>query len=401
MKILNATLIAIGMFAFATFIHSCKKTDTTNEPIKTEGLSERVKIAFKENPDMRQVILPVNEKVQGHWEDAQGNTITTNNVRNENARVYECAPASDVMYPPGATLVSIGQDYDCNQGYKLTFTYEVSISVNLVSTFNCTASGGVVSTSKGRVRIRNIFNVYTYTDLAIAPTSITNIGEDLSTGNSNVIFRVIYTTQWIPFSLFAASEAASVLSSISMATDCCQLPTFVTTYSSGTISPNTSNPYTRIDPIAITNATLPGTTFAQKAVFVGFGNIVFNNGCPAPPGSSYPERQEIQVLYTGSRPIGSPAPVWTTIHPQLGTYNLAPYGLLNPFVATGTVGAAGDQRGTIGNYDAYYVPDRDLYSYPINTTFFHGNYNVRYRNKKVSTLPFVNGPWSASKAVIL
>ena len=388
-KIINGVLVIACIFTLAAVIHSCKKTDNKANDLR-ENKNEILRQTLIDNPEMKQIIMPINEKVQGHWEDGNGSIITSPRVINNNAdRVYECASAADVTYPPGASIVSIGQDYDCNQGYKFTFTYNISISVNLLNSFNCS---GTLNTSKARVRVRNIQGVFTYTDLSLIPSSIINIGDDLSTGNSNVIFKVVFTSQWIPFSNFTASSSAVILSSVVMATDCCLLPIFATAYSQGNVTPNTSNPCTRIDPIAITNATLPGTTFAQKAVINGFGNIIFTNGCPAPPTGTYPDRQEIQILYTGSTPTGGPAAVWKTIQPQLGTYNVSPYGNLNPFVLS-------TQAGTIGIYNTYYVPDRDLYFYPTITTTYHGLfYKIRYRNKMSNGCV---GPWSAEKVALL
>ena len=383
MKVLNALLITMSICAVAVFIHGCKKTEKINELIITEDVSQRVKKALAENPEMGRIILPVNEKVQGHWEDGKGNIITTLKGSNAKARLYECASAADVAWPPGATLVSIGQDYNCNQGYKLTFTFNISISVNLRQSFICS---GTTNTSKGRIRIKNNTSGATlYSDLAIPVTSITDLGDDINTGGDNALFKVVYTTQWIPFANFDPSQNPLITSSVYTATDCCLLPVFATAYTSGSLTPSNTNPYLRVDPISYLSGTLPITagSIANRAQFLGYGNIVFASSCPTPPGG-YPERQEIQVRLVGQTN-------WKTIAPQLGTWNVSPFGNLNPFVATTTVGAAGDQRGTIGMFDAYYVPDKDCYQNPGP---IHGNYQVQWRNKKVSVVPFVNGPWS-------
>ena len=131
----------------------------------------------------------------------------------------------------------------------------------------------------------------------------------------------------------------------------------------------------RIDPVAVGNA----QAGSNNGSLLGFGNFTFNGSCPTPPGGTYPDRQDVQLKYTAGG-------VWHNITPTLGTLpgNLYQSGFLNPFtVAT--------QAGTIGLYDIYYIPNRDLW---ITTpgVVQHGNYLVRYRNKMYSGCV---GPWSA------
>ena len=136
-KILKTLAVMVFVAGFMMVLKSCKKVDNTtlnqaNKPTK-EQLLAKLKLEIEKNPEIRQTIIPINQKVEGHWEDLKGNIITslpsrTLSSTNHAARVYECASAEDVSYPPGATLTTIGVDYDCTSGgYFYTLTYNVSI----------------------------------------------------------------------------------------------------------------------------------------------------------------------------------------------------------------------------------------------------------------------------------
>lgn len=395
-------IIAISIILFSLILKSCKKNDNANNLLSTRDsiikesnfdLSAlRDSIAL--HPELKSVIIPMNEKVPASFYDTAGNIITGKTKAVPiTLSVEQCSFLAPQDYPATETISSIAQNYDCNNGYSYTVTWTISMPVvaELVSPFSSTAFSG------GGVKVTNIFGTNTYLNTTIAPT-ITYLGDDPSTSNENKLYSVVYTTPFIPFSDFAASQAAVLRFSILIYTDCLYSAYVQTSWSSGTLSSptSTSNPCNRIDPIASIGSD----------ELIGYWNIIDVGGCPAPPDDNMPDRQQVQISYAGSSsssltPIGSALLNWHAIRPQFitGSQNCTTTPGTSCTVSSPT--SAELTAGTIGVADVYLLPRWDLYNTtapaipsPLpssSTAADHGYYYFRYRDWMLSGC---TGPWS-------
>ena len=381
---------------FTVMFNSCKKTDqTVSQPtdLTKDALVEKINEALKKNPAMGQVTIPVNQKVQGYWADLNGREIK-NDPSNNSARTYQCASVADVDFPPTSNFVNMTFIFDCTEGWKFTSTWTVSISVNLVAT---SPFGGALS--KGRIKVKNAAGAVIYSELAgVTPVSITLLGDDAN-APGNGWFQVVCTSLWIPKIYFPATAStdafggSTVFSSISMNTDCADLPLYATPYSSGITFPN--GPLGRVDPVYYTPASLSGNAVLTPGILLGYKNST----CQYPPSLvTYPDRQSVEIKYTGG---GG----WKVISPVLATGSQSPnttYGTLKPFTDGVTPSGSANQTGSIGLYDAYYIPNRDLYL--SGSTTMHGNYLIRFRNEMTANGPGAvgtYGPYSAEIPIVL
>jgi hypothetical protein len=136
-------------------------------------------------------------------------------------------------------------------------------------------------------------------------------------------------------------------------------------------------------------------TQLTKGILLGFRT---NVGTCLP--MVYSDRQWIDIKYLGTGSTG-----WHAIIPHkiAGTYT-ATNGGLSPFTQGETVSGVitKNQSYSIGLFDAYYVPDSDLYD--ANNSPKHGNYLMRYRNYNTVTGPGAigsAGPYSSEMPIVL
>lgn len=289
---------------------------------------------------------------------------------NIQARKYECADPFDMIYPPSSTLISYSYEYDCNEGYRFAFKWQVSISVNLL------VNGPGSSLSKERVRVIGS-GVPVYSDLNLTPITITDLGDDPSTLNDNILYEVVYETDWIDNGYLGdVFSPTSIQTSFAAYTDCVDMPTYVTGYKS--VSFDGTKGCTRIDPIGIYNAEKDNNgNYIANGTVMGFGNILAVDGCPFP--ANYADRYavELKCIEPGKETN------WYSIQPQQGTWpgNKLIDGYLNTFNAT-------TDAGTIGLYDVYFIRNIDI---AHSGSKVHGAYLVRYRNVMYAGC---SGPWS-------
>ena len=388
MKTFKVLPLIVSTAFFLFILNGCKKTDqgTQTADVSKNDLVDKLKETLKNNPQAMQVVVPLNEKVISTWTDLTGNKIIANNTN----RVIDCNGLDDVDYPPYETLISVGAEYDCSRGYRYTFNWNISSPVKLyaVSPLNG-------SSSKGRVRLKNVSGTLTYTDLNITPVTIIYIGDDPTTSNSNGLYKASFTSQWIS----AAINKNQLLSnSIVVYTDCATLPSVTSAYTANTpIYVNLSNPLTRIDPVFFQSA-----SNVARGILLGFGNGITANGCISPGAGNFADRQMVQIMYTGDK-----TNTWKTISPLEGK-PITTAGNLYPFT-TGILPRSNpvifnkNQNGSIGLYDAYYIPDRDMYFPILSSTPSRGNYLIRWCNEMTPIFPGVNsfGPFSATYTIVL
>lgn len=360
--------------ALILFLGSCKKNN--NPPgdeksaieLRNEILS-KLKKSIEKNPSLKKIVVPVNEKVDGFFADLNYNRITPTREINAGARKYECADPFDMIYPPSSTLVSYAYEYDCNDGYKFTFKWQVSISVNLLAT------GPGSALSKGRVRVIGS-GVPVYSDLNLTPITITDLGDDPNTLNDNILYEIVYETDWIHSGYLGdVFSPKTIQTSFASYTDCIDMPTYVTGYKSVTF--DGTKACTRIDPLQVLPAEVYNGIYSSYGMIMGFGMFLFSDECPSP--ANYPDRYAVELKCI----VPGVTSIWEKITPKQGTWpgNILDDGTLDTF--NGTTDA-----GTIGLYDIYYIPLRDI---TIGGNIVHGEYLVRYQNVMYDGC---KGPWS-------
>jgi hypothetical protein len=356
-------------------MNGCKKTETI-QPVSTNDLTQNQKNAIdklrekvRNNPKMAALVFPINKKVPTHFEDKWGNTITGNSASLTNSFVYQCLPADEMDYPPSAGLVQLTRLYDCSYGYQFTITWSINTSINLIS-----SSGS--SLSRGRLRLKDIYGA-TINNTSITPVTITLTGDDPFT--TNHLYTVSYTTPWLSASLFTPNTV-SMEHSLVVYTDCPDAISIVTPYAAASNGLDISTPCNRVDLVPVHNAQIgSGGVYITNGDVDGFGNVTFMGGCPSP--ATYADRQQVQLRCV----VSGVTDTWRDITPQQGTSGSA--GELNPFNST-------TQHGTIGKYDYYFIPDRDLYLDPTSGLPVHGAYEVQYRNVMYPLGSGCTGDWS-------
>lgn len=361
---LKLPVFLLTYLTIAIVLNSCKKLDQstakTFDDYKSSAMA-KLKEQVEKNPDLLKVIYPINIKGKGYFADFNENKILFSN-----SYTYQCVDPADMDYPFEPSLISIGREYSCTNGYRLTATWNISAPLPFFATSPINGQ-----LSRGRIRIKNTSGTTTYSDLNITAVAITLIGDDPTTGNVNGLWGITYTTGWIPASNFTPGTSV-IEHSVVAYTDCADAVSYVTGYiNSGYVDVTIA--CNRIDPVAVNAA-----NGSSNGDLNGFGNILFTGSCPNPPGGTYPDRQEVQIKCVASGVTDT----WHNIQPFSGS------GWPSPGYLNTSYNSSSYQNGTIGLYDTYYIPNDDL---KVLGTITHGAYLVRYRNKMSTGCV---GPWS-------
>lgn len=113
----------------------CRKMDSSPDLNKNQKFPQGVLDKLKAQEG--QVIIPVNETVQGYVSDENGNPIDFSR-RNHNRSLSTdpslCDFPQDIEYT--ATLKSLGKEFTCNVGYKINATWEISTNVDMLLASN-------------------------------------------------------------------------------------------------------------------------------------------------------------------------------------------------------------------------------------------------------------------------
>lgn len=353
------------------FFSSCKKlgADEEKQPFDAKTYAQNeIKKALAQNPNLANVIIPLNIKSDSKFADKRDNILQLGSI---NSYIYQC---DDIDYPPYTELISISREYDCTSGFRFTVKWKISASFPLYA-----VNPNTSSISKGRFRIRNTSVTSLYYEPTITPVTFTDLGDDPATSNTNRLYSIEYTTQWIPFSYFTL-DTAPLEHSFFAQTDCEDYPQ-ITSFTTSTALVAVLDPCYRIEPIQISDAEFVSGVRVTNGLLQGYYNLI--GGCSPPTGSTMPQRHEIQIKCVESGYSDS----WRNITPVQGTLpgpNILTDGRLNPFNSA-------TQAGTIGTGDSYFIPERDLYYNIPTSTYIHGDYKVKYRNITTGTC---NGPWS-------
>lgn len=353
------------------FISSCKKLGADEESKNFDAkayVENKVKQALTQNPNIANVVIPLNIKGNSKFADKEGNILLPGSI---NSYTYQC---EDMDYPPYTELLSMIREYDCSAGYRFTVKWKISAPLPMYS-----VNPNTSALSRGRFRIRNTLGAQIYYEPTITPVTFTDLGDDPTTINTNRLYTIEYTTQWIPLSNFTL-DTNPLEHSFWAQTDCedyPQITSFVTSPALETVL----NPCNRIEPILISDAEFVSGVRVTNGMLAGYYNLI--GGCSPPTGSTMPQRHEIKIKCVESGYSDS----WRNITPVQGTLpgpNILTDGRLNPFNSA-------TQAGTIGTGDSYFIPERDLFYNIPTSTYIHGDYKVKYRNITTGTC---NGPWS-------
>ena len=187
------------------------------------------------------MVIPLNIKGNSKFADKEGNILLPGSI---NSYTYQC---DDMDYPPYTELLSMTREYDCTAGYRFTVKWKISAPLPMYS-----VNPNTSALSRGRFRIRNTSGTSIYYESTITPVSFTDLGDDPATSNTNRMYSIEYTTQWIPFSNFTL-DTNPLEHSFWAQTDCedyPQITDFVTSPALQTVL----NPCNRIEPILISDA---------------------------------------------------------------------------------------------------------------------------------------------------
>lgn len=202
----------------AILLNSCKKDNgqfLTSQKTETvdlrEYMSPEVFTFLKERFDKegRSFTVNIDKKVEMYYSDWSGKLIESYMRR---SFVSACTGFTDAY----ATLISYKQNYDCNNGYKLTWKYEISTDNNIVEENPYFPA----QKTKGLIRI---FNVGSGTPAYVQSTEdveIIDLGPDLFLGVGYQKYSVEFTSDYISDFYINNANAYKLMMGATLAIDC-------------------------------------------------------------------------------------------------------------------------------------------------------------------------------------
>lgn len=272
-------------------LSSCKKYEQKSHPSK-EGtkfdISEYVSsptlrlLRERINKEGKSFTVSLNEKIKTYYTDETGRMISENERR---SFVSACTGFTDAY----VTLVEYKQNFDCNNGYVLSWKYQITTDNNIVAA-NSTFPA---QKSKGLIRIYHSGS-YTpaYSDITY-DVNISDLGSDPNYGAGYESFEVEFVSDYVPESEMNNAMVASLKIGANLAIDCdngtAPIGIALTDY---TIPNNTAgDPCERNDKVwVIPSGGINGIGFTVTGVDP-FGNCPVNYG--------YPTCQEVQYSVNG------------------------------------------------------------------------------------------------------
>lgn len=332
-----------------------------------EDIRKKAQRMVDENPQLQNVTYNLNIKGSGFYADVNGNKIEPGS----NSYTYQCADAGDIDYYISPVLETLTRERSCSQGFRFKAKWRISVPLPLLATNPNTGA-----LSRGRLRIKNTSGAILFQQASITPVTITDLGDDPATFNTNRLYNVEYTSSWVPFSLFTM-DTAPLEHTVWAQTDCEDLPQMTLTVTSPALV-SVLDPCNRIEEIGIANATYSGAVYYDNGAFLGYYQLI--NPCSPPSGATMPDRHEVQIKYDLD-----PLQEWRKINPQNSNSSLPGYV---------TFPVPANEPYTISTSDVYWIRS-DLDLYQSGGVGVHGNYKVRYRNVKItSPTTSCKGPWS-------
>ena len=285
--------IAAGL---SLLFHACNKHDglakTATLPSEPADVIAKTKasIAAQIKKSGISMTVPVNERLEAHWADSSGHTFTQAQVNQMVSNVHghtifdAFQSVCDYSNTPSVTLISYTVANDCINGYKVSWTFQVSSNNNIVS-----ANG--TTTSKGYLRVYNGTTLVYSTN--VTPATVSDQGADPSTLGYE-LFNVSFTSGYISNSdpYITVTGSSNVKLGGFFVTDCSDLEPItlgIQAYSATNFTWPSGQPCTRIDPIWINSGSgLTLTVFGEDPTGTCTGT-----------GYVYPSWQEVQYSEDG------------------------------------------------------------------------------------------------------
>ena len=277
--------------------YACKKHGETTTSLPTEPADviakTKASIAAQISKNGIPITVPVNEKLVSQWADSSGHTFTQAQLEQLVAKshgghfVDAITSACDYSNVPTVTLLSYTIANDCINGYKVSWTFQVSSNNNIVS-----ANG--TTTSKGYLRVYSGTSPTTLLYSAnVTPATVADMGADPSNSGYE-LFNVSFTSGYVSNSdpYITPTGSSNVKLGGFFVTNCSDLEPItagIQAYSATNFTYPSGQPCTRIDPIWINSGTgLTLTVFGEDPTGKCTGT-----------GYVFPSWQEVQCSEDG------------------------------------------------------------------------------------------------------
>ncbi len=330
--------MAILLPGLLFLVHSCKKNETGASPAEASELAN-AKAAWKEKirKDGWAVTIPVNQKIGSFYVDRNGKEVPKEELmrRSHGSSGGSIISSCDYSNSPTVLLNSYTIYSNCTTGYQVSWNYTVSTNNNIVPTSPYNSS----QVCKGKFYVYNTSNTLIYSNTAVTPASVFDIGADpMNSGYE--LFSVTFSTGWLPLSDFSVAYTTKL--GALLVTDCSDIEAFpiaLQNYAATAYQYPSMYPCTRIDPFYLNNYTNPlrvwgedpaGACTGTGWVYPNLQDINFSiNGGPWFGGSA--GNPPTGMSYTPSLVYYLPPPSWTPYPNLSGTSSAGyvdPYGVL-------------------------------------------------------------------------
>jgi len=321
-------VMAILLPGLLFLVHSCKKSENGASPAEATELAN-AKAALKEKirKEGWSVTIPVNQKIGASYVDRNGKEVPKEELmrRSHGSSAGSIISSCDYSNSPTVLLNSYTLYFNCTTGYQVSWNYTVSTNNNIVATSPYNSS----QVSKGKFYIYNSSNTLIYSNTAVTPAAVSDIGADPMNGGYE-LFSVTFSTGWLPLSDFDGAYTTKL--GALLVTDCSDIEAFpiaLQNYSATAYQYPSTQPCSRIDPIYF-NSYSPIRIWGEDPIGTCTGT-----------GYVYPDLQEINFSIDGGAWIGGstastylsyylPPPSWTP-YPNFNSAHLGyvdPYGVM-------------------------------------------------------------------------
>lgn len=330
-KPISSLLAGLLLLASIFFlIYGCNKQDKSPNLLQQDELAKaKADLKAQLAKTGKTIVVPLHEKVHAFYANPAGVAIPRDNLPRHGSRpgviVNSITSACDYSNDPAVLLNSYSITSDCLNGFMISWNYTVSTNNNIVDVNPTIPS----QTSKGKLYIYNGTTVV-YSNLSVAPSSITDIGPDPSIGGYEQ-YSVTFSTGWLSPSLFNASYTTKL--GALLVTDCSDVePVSIAlqSYAATGYQYPITFPCSRIDPVWLNHSTNPLRIWGEDPVGMCDDAYFYNP----------PDLQEVNISVDGGSWIGGStsssyfsyylAPTTWTPYPNFNTLQMGyvdPYGI--------------------------------------------------------------------------
>jgi hypothetical protein len=365
--------IAVGSLIFLLtgvifLLHSCKKQDRSTSGQDTDlHAAELSAIATRIAREGITYTVQVNQRLEAYYVDSANNRIPTEVLQKtkESASVKGIASivsACDYSNIPQVMMISYAITTNCQQGFSVTWTYQVSTNNNIVL-----ASPQIpTAITKGFLRIFNSSNTLVSSSTAAAG-GLQDQGPD-KTNPGYELYGITFTASNIAASYFVSGNSMDL--GATLMTNCPDVEAFpiaISYYDLNGSGGADANPCDRIDQVQI-----PSITYTPFHIY---GEDPLGD-CSS--GFTFPDLQEVEYAITSANGV----PNWVSgeAYNTSSTFSYVG-GILNPIYSP-------FQNFAGGGYG--YVDPFGFLELQINLPPGIYSLQIRYRNIKFNS-PLVAG----------